>query len=276
MPQLHSQRMQAVWLPGAVAHVVASAVGSLEESTTEPCLVNRGGAGQGRTGTGSGRSAMVCCGSWTGSSATRRSGTTPAHTGRSMSSASSMGPPRRTLADPSVMSQPQHQRGAQLGGVGRAGHRAPAGEHVLDDRVEGVPLGRLVLHLRGLAEEHHRAVVHRVVERRAGEHEAVEERDGDAHLAAGERPQHGVADRAVEVEVIAVAPVGHGQHPGRPVDHEPDVGDVRLVDHRVDQRLARSCPGRGGGGPWCDRWGAADRAWRHGGRRARHGRGRFG
>ena len=68
--------------------------------------------------------------------------------------------------------------------------------------------GRHGLHLvgvgdaRGPAEQHDAAVVHRVVERGAGEHEAVEQRDGHAHVGAvGEVAQHVVAGRAVEVEV---------------------------------------------------------------------------
>ena len=125
-------------------------VGSLEESTIEA------GRRQPRCGRSPADDGHAGGRRWSaagpGRARRRRggAGTTPAHTGRSMSSSSSMGPPVRTLADPSSMSQPQHQRGAQLGGVGGAGHRAAAGEHVLDDRVEGVPLGRLVLHLRGL------------------------------------------------------------------------------------------------------------------------------
>jgi hypothetical protein len=38
----------------------------------------------------------------------------------------------------------------------------------------------------------------------------------------------------VQVEHVAVAPEGHGQHAGLAVDDEADVGQVRLVEDGVD------------------------------------------
>ena len=97
-------------------------------------------------------------------------------------------------------------RPAQLRLRRRAHLRRPAGCDVLHDRVERAPLLRRVGDLRGAAEHDHAAVVHRVVEARAGEDEAVEEGDGRAGgRARGQRPDHPARRRAVEEEAIAVA-----------------------------------------------------------------------
>ena len=57
-----------------------------------------------------------------GSPGTRRSGTTPAHTGRSMSSSSSIGPPVRTLAEPSSIGSASTSVLRSSDVVGRPGH----------------------------------------------------------------------------------------------------------------------------------------------------------
>ena len=147
--------------------------------------------------------------------AVSRIGTSPAHTGRSRSPSSSIGPPVRTLAEPSVIGIRTINVAAQLLGRRAPGvGAAPGREMVEQRRGHRLQLG-FVGHALGAAEEHDAAVVHRVVERGAGEHEAVEERDRHADLrVAGEIPQHVVARGTVEVELIADAHVRHRQHHG--------------------------------------------------------------
>ena len=87
------------------------------------------------------------------------------------------------------------------------------------------------------SEHDDRAVVHRVMERRSRQHQAVEKRDRDAGVdAAAQRPQHSGRRRAVEVEVIADARVDGRDDDRPPFDDESDVADQRLVEDGVDRR----------------------------------------
>ena len=106
---------------------------------------------------------------------------------------------------------------------------------MVDDGVEGATLLRFVVDPVGHAVEHDAAVVHRVVHRRAGQNEAVEQGDGDAHLGPGGRAQHGVPDGTVQVERVVDPPERHREHARRAVDHEAHVGDVGLVEDRVGE-----------------------------------------
>ena len=150
---------------------------------------------------------------------------------------------------------------------GSAAPRRPAGHDVLDDGIEGGGLVVVVGDGLGRPEDHHRAVVHRVVERAAGEHEAVEERDGHAHrraLAGGTEPRGG--RRPVDEELITTAGVGGG-------DRRPARGRWRARRGRAGPRRGsprppndRRCPARG-----CVRWWSVRCGGRAGARRSRVG-----
>ena len=92
--------------------------------------------------------------------------------------------------------------------------------------------------LVGLAVQDHAAVVHRVVERGAREHERVDVRDGHARVVAGleQRVQHAVRARAVQVQPVAAARVDRRDHAGLPVVRERDVAQEALVEDRVHDR----------------------------------------
>ena len=95
-----------------------------------------------------------------------------------------------------------------------------------------------VLDAARAAEEHRRAVVGGVVHRRAGEHEAVEQRHGQAdRRARGERPCRAPRHRAVAVDDVAAARVqrGHDERLAVLAD-DAEVGDQPLVEDRVDRR----------------------------------------
>ena len=95
-------------------------------------------------------------------------------------------------------------------------------------------LGR-ILDQAGPAQHHHRAVVDRVVEGRAGQHQAVDEGDGDAHVeAGGERAHHPAGGRAVEVQRVADPGIAGGHGEGLAVDDEGDVTDEAVVEDAVD------------------------------------------
>jgi hypothetical protein len=105
---------------------------------------------------------------------------------------------------------------------------------VLDDRVQGVPPLALVRHRLRVAEDHHGAVVHGVVEGGARQHEPVHEGGGEAHGHAPlEGLQHAAGRGAVHEDLVPDARVDGGDHEGLPLADEPDVADQRLVQDRV-------------------------------------------
>src|SRR6266581_1578484 len=135
-----------------------------------------------------------------------------------------------------VQPDPQDSRLAQLDVAGAADVVPAAGRDVLGDDLQRVePLPRVV-HLDRGAEDHDRAVVHRVVEGRTGQHQAV--LDGDGHADRGapfECPQHPAGGGAVEVQAVAIAGVDGGDDVGLAVHHEADVADQGLVQDGVDR-----------------------------------------
>jgi hypothetical protein len=70
--------------------------------------------------------------------------------------------------------------------------------------------------------------------RRARQHQAVGERDRHAGLALGQRLEHARGLGAVDVEVLALAPVDRGDGVYRAVELEGNGADHRRVDDRVD------------------------------------------
>jgi hypothetical protein len=105
---------------------------------------------------------------------------------------------------------------------------------VLDDGVEGVPLLAVVRDRLGVAEHDDGPVVHRVVERGTGQHEAVHEGGGQAH---GDAPlegfEHSAGRAPVHEHLVPGAGVDGRDHEGLPVAHEADVAHERLVQDRV-------------------------------------------
>ncbi len=102
----------------------------------------------------------------------------------------------------------EHRGGGQLlAGVRPQRRRAPR-DHVVDDQVQRVRALGVVLDQPGRADHDGRAVVHRVVERRAPGDQPVELGDGDADGGVGGGAQPAGGDRAVHVErAVLVRPV---------------------------------------------------------------------
>ena len=166
---------------------------------------------------------------------------------------SSMGGPVRTLADASSIGSDRIDVALSSPGAGPRTSRHRPGTRCSDSawrtRVfsSGSSTGRA-------AEDDDRAVIHRVVERRAGQDEPVDQRHGDADLGpAGHRLEHPAAGRAVHVEPIAHPHVQGRDHERPPVDHEADVTHRRLVEDRVDQGAIidpRAASGARSSGRW--------------------------
>jgi len=114
---------------------------------------------------------------------------------------------------------------AQFGGVGRPGVGGTAGHHVLDERVQRGALLADVVDRHRAPEDHHRSVVHRVVELRAGQHERVDERDGPRTLRLRPRAISACGwPPPVEVETVVDPRVNCRDHPGPAVDGESPRG----------------------------------------------------
>ncbi len=90
--------------------------------------------------------------------------------------------------------------------------------------------------LLGPAEDDDRTVVDRVVEGRAREHQGVDVRHRHADRGLAGRVEHAAHRGAVQVEVIALAPVERRDHDRRAVAQEADVADEAAVEDRVDRR----------------------------------------
>jgi hypothetical protein len=75
-----------------------------------------------------------------------------------------------------------------------------------------------------------------VVERRAREHDAVDQRDREAGVdAVLERAQRAAGGRAVDQHLVADARLQRRDHGRLAVVHEAEVADERLVEDRVDR-----------------------------------------
>ena len=98
---------------------------------------------------------------------------------------------------------------------------------------------------RPRAEDDDGAVVHRVLEHRAGEHDPVEQRDREARREPlGQSPQGTARRRAVDVDRVSEPRVQGRDHERLPVEDEAQVRDERRVEHGVD-RLAVVAPALG-------------------------------
>jgi hypothetical protein len=110
---------------------------------------------------------------------------------------------------------------------------------MVHEQVEGVLAFGGVGHHPRPADHDRGPVVHRVVEARPGENDAVQQGKGDADVLVGPLHQAARGDRAVQVErAVAVRTVmvdrEHGGQGKRyAVDHDREVADQRGVEDRV-------------------------------------------
>ena len=136
--------------------------------------------------------------------------------------------------------QLQHQRAPQVDLRRRPGG-VPVGHDVVGNELQGVALALLAVDARRPPAHHHRAVVHRVVERRASHHEAVHVRDGHADLLARPGAEQMVGGGTVQVQPLPVPPVHHRQHQ-RPIGRRhPHMRDQPRIQDR--QHLVPLIPG---------------------------------
>ena len=136
---------------------------------------------------------------------------------------------RRTLVD----GEADDQGGTELGRRRHPRVGAAPGGHVIEQSGTRGQFLRVVLNHGAGAEEHHAAVVHRMVEGGPGEHQSVEEGHRDTCLGAvGDQPESPVGRRAVQIELFVDACICHrGDHGRSPVVH-PDVGEETFVQDR--------------------------------------------
>ena len=132
----------------------------------------------------------------------------------------------------------EHFRRRELGLVRPARVARAPGHRVLDERVQRRALLVLVLDQPRLAEHDDRAVVERVMEGSAREHEAVEQRHGHAHgHTLAQRAEHAAERRAVQIQLLSCARVQHRDHERLAAVGEAEVRDESLVEDRMDRRV---------------------------------------
>jgi hypothetical protein len=134
--------------------------------------------------------------------------------------------------------QHEHRGGLELLAGGDADVVPAAGDQPLGERVQrAVALLGVLDRPRGAVQDDG-TIVDRVVEGRARQHQAVDERHGEADLRpARERAQHAAGGRAVQVDLVAGAGVERRDDGGATVVDEADVADEAVVEDRV-QSLA--------------------------------------
>ena len=127
--------------------------------------------------------------------------------------------------------------GLQLLAMDRAQLLPASRVHALHEILQHLLLGLGVLHLLRLAEQHHRAIIDRVMEGGARQHEPVDVRHRYAGIhAAFEAAQHARGARAVPVHLIALAPVVRRGHVRLAVDDVADMAQEPGVENGVDRR----------------------------------------
>ena len=126
------------------------------------------------------------------------------------------------------------ERGFEFFLVGLAGVGPAAREDVFGDGAQGGEFFFTIFHRGCCPQDHDRAVIHRVIENRAREHEAIEQRDGHADRnSLIQVAQHSARGGTVDVEVVARATVGRRNHEWLVVYHKTDVTDEALVKDLV-------------------------------------------
>ena len=145
-----------------------------------------------------------------------------------------LGPPLGHPERPLLDRHREHHRRRELLVRRRTHLGEPARDQLLDQHVEGGALLGAGQDVEP-AEDDCAAVLERRLEGRPGHHDRAQRRDRDAGVGApGELPQPARAGRAVDQEAVVVA--GHARrHDDRAaVADQADVGDVLLVDQRVE------------------------------------------
>ena len=108
---------------------------------------------------------------------------------------------------------------------------------MLDEGLEGVERLSFALDGVGRPKDHDRPVVHRMVGARSREHEAIDDRRGDADRCPGlRRPDHPAADGAVPVEPVSHPPDRDRRDIGLAVEQPADVAHESGIEDRVDRR----------------------------------------
>ena len=195
-------------------------------------------------------------GSGTGASVASRSGSSPAHTGERVIGLVVLGRAATQLGRGLVEHEADHARRAQLQLRGAAHVLEPPGSDVLHDRVERPQLLHGLRYLAAFAQQHDATVVHRVVERRSREHQAVEQRHRETGRSA--RAQHlehparrGAVDHARGRPTRANAV---GITNGWPSSTKPTWQTKASSRIGVDRSRGRTTRARAGGGPSCAAW----------------------
>jgi glutathione S-transferase len=129
----------------------------------------------------------------------------------------------------------QDPGGGELLGVRWADVGEAAGQQVFDD---GRQRRRLLVGVGELArhpEQHDGTVIERVVKRRAGQHQPVEQSDGHAQRrSCRARAQEAAGLGAVKDQLVAPTPVGHPDHDRRGPGGDAHEADQPFVENAVD------------------------------------------
>ncbi len=150
-----------------------------------------------------------------------------------MSSGSSSGGPVRILADTSSSGSAMTRVAASSLSLGPRATAVRPGATCSTMRSRARRLRSGSVTSRGDAEHDHRPVVHRVVERRARQHQPVEQGHGDAHRP-GQGAQQAAGLGAVEHQLVVEPGVDGRDDVGLAVGHEADVAHRGLVQDGGD------------------------------------------
>ena len=129
--------------------------------------------------------------------------------------------------------------------VGGRASSGATGDDVLDKRLQADALLLQVLHLGGVPDDHHRAVVDIRVVRGAGDDESVDEghRHADLHRRRAGAPEEPAGGRTVQVDDVTDPSVGQRNHDRESlVGLEADVADNAFVQNAVDGRTVIGRP----------------------------------
>ena len=129
----------------------------------------------------------------------------------------------------------QNRSGGQLLLVGMPNMIPAAGRDVIDQTFHHADLFSRVGDQLRRAENHHRAVVDRMMERGSREHQAVDMRHRNRYRRSlGRRTEHSARSRSVNIKPVGDADVKRGNHVGLRIDREANVANQRGVEDRVD------------------------------------------
>ena len=118
----------------------------------------------------------------------------------------------------------------------RPAHLLPAsGDQVFGQTAKDFGFLDRVLDLRGCPEEHHRAIIHGMMEGRPRQHQAIDQGDRQARFRSRrQRLHHPAGSRTVQTDGLADPDVVGRNHQRLSVDHEADVTDQSFIKDPVD------------------------------------------